>query len=113
MEKTMTTFPEIKGLTWVMNDDPSLVVVNVTLVSKKKQDLGIEGMDLGEFLTDQYVDFSKLTMVRNWYPDGSEENQPSKIECLAHFSGVDEGIVLTIPRKNLIEAWMFYKRYTK
>jgi hypothetical protein len=108
MEKTMSGFPKIKGLRWLCEDFPDLVAIEVTLVDRTLRDLEIEGMAIPEQPGFMYIDLSKLAGVHDWYPKGSDE--PSQKCCTVEVDGVDS-FIGDISVKDLIEAWIFYKRF--
>lgn len=104
----MTNFPKIKGLEWVSENYPDLVIINVALESTAHVELGIRNFVPEQMVTTYHLDLSRLAGIRNWYEKG--EDEASETECLADFSGVNS-LVLTIEKKELIKAWMFYKKY--
>ena len=105
---TCMSFPKIEGLRWLAEDFPDLVAIKITLVNRKLQDLDIPGMAIPETDGEMHVDLSKLAAVHHWYPKG--EDEPSKGECSVDIEGVN-GFIADISVENLIEAWIFYKRF--
>ena len=106
----MSGFPKIKGLRWVNDDFPDLVALEVTLVDRSLQEMAIEGMALPEQPGVVYIDLSKLASVTPWYPKGSDD--PSPIACAVEVEGVDR-FIANISVKDLLEAWIFYKRFKR
>jgi len=104
----MSTFPKIKGITWLSEGFPDLISIKIIMVDRKIQDLDIKGMAVPEIEVDQYIDLSKLAGVREWYPPESEE--PSLTECVVDVDGVDN-FIGNLPIKNLLQAWIFYKHF--
>jgi len=103
------SFPKIKGLRWIADDFPDLVAIEVTLINRSLNDLGIEGLELPETYAEILVDLSKLAAVSPFYPKG--EDEPSPIECSIDIDGVDN-FVGNMSVRGLLEAWVFYKRFT-
>lgn len=104
----MMDFPNIKGLQWLSNVCPDLVVIKVALENTAQSKLGIPGFKPDETITEYHLDMSRLAGIRNWYDKGCDE--ASDIECLVDFSGVN-ALVLMIEKEELIKAWMFYKNF--
>lgn len=99
--------PKIKGITWLDEELPDLVAIDITLVSKKYEEMGIESP---ETPSKMYADLSKLAGVSEWYPKDSEV--PSQKECFLDFEGL-ERFVANISVKNALAAWMYFKNCKK
>lgn len=102
----MSKFPKIKGLTWLTEDFPDLVAIDVTLVDKKLHNLGID--NLSETKDVVNIDLSKLVTVSTWYPEGSDD--AAENQCSVDLAGI-ETIVADIRVDDLLAAWIFYKRF--
>lgn len=104
----MNTFPKIKGIRWLSEDFPDLVAIDVMLVDKSLENLDIAGFEAPQIKSEIKVDLSKLAAVSYWYPRGQDE--PSETECSVDVEGVN-GFVANVPVKNLVEAWLFCKKF--
>lgn len=103
-----TEFPKIKGLKWVSDIYPDLVVIRIRLESVTHLDLGIPGFKPEQTEMDYHLDLSLLAGIRDWIERGSEE--VSDIECLVDFNGMSQ-MALLIRKEDLIKAWIFYKDF--
>lgn len=103
-------FPKIEGIVWLSKQVPDLVCVKITLEDKKKESLGIPGLDIEDIEVDQYFDLSKLCGIRDWYPTNMDS--PAEDECLVDVDGIPS-FALNISKEKLLEAWLFYKEFTK
>ena len=104
----MNGFPKIIGLTWLCEDFPDLVAIDITLVDNALKNLEIEGMKIPEMPGKMYLDLSRLAGVRPWYPKDCDD--PSEKECSIDIDGMDS-FIGDINIKDLLEAWIFYKRF--
>lgn len=101
----MIEFPKIKGIKWLSSDCIDLVVLKIEMVQGRSVDLGLpEEVELLDFT----LDISKLVGVKGWWE--KDEEEVSTTQCCADFDGVPQ-MVLRIPKENLIQAWLFYKKW--
>ena len=106
--KAVSPFPKIKNMRWLSDEFPDLIVVKIVMQNRAQFEAGLEKPD--EQLENFYLDLSKLAGVKAWYEKGSET--PSEKECLCDFTGIDQAL-LYITIEQMLEAWTFYKSYTK
>lgn len=104
----MIEFPKIKGIKWVSESFPDLIALDITLLDRKINDLGIEGMKVLEIASLQYIDLSKLAGIREFYPDNMYE--PSSTECSVDIDGI-ANFIANVSVKDMKEAWVFYKTF--
>jgi hypothetical protein len=109
MEKEMS-HPKIRNIRWLDPELPNLVVVAVTLIDKKIEDLDIPGMQTPETPSEVRIDLAKLSAVSPWYPKGSDE--PSEKECFLDIDGVEK-FVADVSIEEITEAWIYYHRCKK
>ena len=104
--------PKIEGITWVDKDIPEIISVPISLEDKKlaqmKVELGLDNIDISFIKVEQFIDLSKLAGLRHYYSKSHEEHNPN--ECLVDVEGMFD-FVADIPRDNLLEAWIYYKRW--
>lgn len=101
-------FPKIKGIKWLSENNPDLVSIPILLENKIQRDLDIKGLEVETMADRIIIDLAQLCAVRHFYPKGMSGDEFSTTECLAYISGIGD-IVLSIPRNNLLEAWIFFK----
>jgi hypothetical protein len=102
--------PKLKGIRWLDDELPDLIAIKITLVNKSIQDLDIPGMEIPETYAEMKVDLSKLAAVSPWYPKGSDD--PAENACLVDIEGV-ANFVADTSEKDIIQAWIYYKRCKK
>lgn len=103
-----TEFPKIRGLKWVSDTYPDLVIIRVALESTTHNDLGIPGFKPEQTIMDYHLDLSLLAGIRDWIERGCDT--ASETECLVDFNGMSQ-MALLIRKEDLIKAWVFYKDF--
>lgn len=98
-------FPKIKGLTWVSDKIPDLVVIKCLMENAQLADLGLPCDDID---LDLHVDLKSLVGMKDWYEKGSET--PSPDITVVDFNGMAQ-LLLRIEKTELIKAWLFIKTY--
>lgn len=97
--------PRFEDIEWVSEENLELVLVKVTLVNQLHQELGLDNMD--EILEDYYIDLSKLSGIKPWYPKEKEDGA-SETECLVDMA-CKEAIVINVNMFHLLKFWEYYK----
>lgn len=106
----MTEFPKIKGIEWVEGQvSPSIIKVPIKLVDKKASDMELK--NIPEFDHYQYIDLTKVSVLRHFFSDGDDSETPSDHECIIWISGMENGIVVDIGLQPVLEAWLFHKTW--
>jgi len=100
--------PKIPGITWLDESIPEIICVPITMEDRKFRDLGLDNIKPPTITVPQYIDLSKLAGIRPWYP--LESDDPSSNECLVDVEGMLD-FVADVAVKDIIEAWLYYKRW--
>lgn len=101
----MSYFPEIKGVTWVSEKFPDIVIIKVLMENAQLADLGLpcEDIDL-----DLHVDITSIVGIKDWYEKGSET--AAKDIVVVDFNGMAQCLI-RIEKQELIKAWLFVKTF--
>lgn len=88
---------------WVDEKRPEILKVSITLEYKSIRDLGIDNMETPSFEAFQYIDVSKINIIRHSFPN--EEEQPSKDTCIV------DGDIVNVSLDEMLKLWQTHKKW--